>query len=254
MLEAAQYETNSFVTLTYDDDRMPADGSISPRELSLFVKRLRRGTTEKLRYFGCGEYGERSGRPHYHLALFNFPPCEYGTTRKRLRCCSVCDQLVSAWGFGQIMSGTLESASAAYVAGYVSKKWTQAQDCTNRCAPFARMSLRPGIGLGMAHDIASTLLEHKLDERMIDVPLSLQHGRNKWPLGRYLRRRLRTFIGREPNAPEETLLEAKAELQNMREAAWNSKTSVKAEVLKRSLGRRRQIEARYKRNQKRETV
>lgn len=106
----------------------------------------------------------------------------------------------------------------------------------------------------MAHEIASTLLEHKLDERMIDVPLSLQHGRNRWPLGRYLRRRLREYIGREPNAPEQALSEAATEMQDVREAAWNSKTSVKAEVLKRSLGRRRQIEARYKRTQKRETV
>jgi len=106
----------------------------------------------------------------------------------------------------------------------------------------------------MAHEIASTLLEHKYDERMIDVPLSLEHGRTKWPLGRYLRRRLRTYIGREPNAPQQSVLEAAAEMQDVREIAWNSKTSVKAEILKRSLGRRRQIEARWKRTQKRETL
>lgn len=106
----------------------------------------------------------------------------------------------------------------------------------------------------MAHEIASTLMEHKYDGRMIDVPLSLEHGRSKWPLGRYLRRKLRTYIGREPNAPKEIVSEAAAEMQVLREAAWNTKTSVKAEVLKRSLGRRRQIEARYKRTQKRETI
>lgn len=106
----------------------------------------------------------------------------------------------------------------------------------------------------MAHEIASCLLETKLDERMIDVPLSLQHGRAQWPLGRYLRRKLRTYIGRHPNAPLETVLEAATEMQNVRETAWNSKTSVKAEVLKRSLGRRIQIEARERRSRKREAI
>lgn len=123
-----------------------------------------------------------------------------------------------------------------------------------RLPEFARMSLRPGIGLGMAHEIASTLMEHKLDERMIDVPLSLQHGRAKWPLGRYLRRKLRTFVGREENAPPEALAPQEEEMHALREAAWNSKTSVKAQVLQKSLGRRIQLEARERRLKKRGTV
>lgn len=136
------------------------------------------------------------------------------------------------------------------------KKMTSADDARleGREPEFARMSLRPGIGLGMAHEIASSLMESKMDERMIDVPLSLQHGRARWPLGRYLRRRLRTYIGRAPNAPPLALAPQAAELQDVREVAWNSKTSVKAEVLKRSLGRRIQIEAAAKRKRKRETV
>lgn len=115
------------------------------------------------------------------------------------------------------------------------------------------MSLRPGIGLGMMHELASTLLAHKLDEKMIDVPLTLQHGTKKWPLGRYLRRKLRTFIGRHPNAPQAILDLQKAELQTMRETAWNNSTPLQKEVLNESLGRRIQIEAKHRR-QKRETV
>lgn len=103
------------------------------------------------------------------------------------------------------------------------------------------------------HELASTLMQHKLDEKMIDVPLALQHGKTKFPLGRYLRRKLRTFIGREPNAPKEALQEHAAELQIMREAAWNSKTSLSSQVLKASLGKRIQINAKHRR-QKRETV
>lgn len=257
MLEAAQYGDNTFCTLTYDDDHLPGNNSVTPRELSLFIKRLRKSSDDRVRYFACGEYGDESGRPHYHLALFGFSGCEFGITRaKKGTCCDQCELVKRAWGKGQILLGSLEPQSAAYIAGYIVKKWTRKDDARlgGREPEFARMSLRPGIGLGMMHELASTLLQHRLDERMIDVPLSLQHGMAKWPLGRYLRRKLRTFIGRDVNAPAQVLAAQEQELQVMREAAWLDKRSVKAEVLKNSLGRRRQIEAKQRRNGKRETI
>lgn len=261
MLEAAQYDENSFLTLTYADDKLPTGNSLDPRALTLFFKRLRKKSTRQLRYFGCGEYGENTGRPHYHIALFNYPPCRYGITRKRKQnpdgtiapCCLTCDLLHETWGHGSIMLGTLEPQSAAYVAGYISKKYTHAQNYENRTAPFARMSLRPPLGIGMMHELASTLLQYGLDEKMVDVPTSLQHGPKQWPLGRFLRRKLRTFIGRSPNAPQTILNTQEAELQNMRETARLNQTSVKTEILKQSLGKRIQIEQRNRRN-KRETV
>jgi len=254
MLEAAQHEQNSFLTLTYSDDQLPGDNSVSPRELSLFLKRLRKISPYKIRYFGCGEYGDDSGRPHYHLALFGYPACIYGSTRTHKKvCCENCTRISNAWSKGNILLGTLQQESAQYVAGYVSKKWTKANDPKGRLGSFARMSLRPGIGLGMMHELASTLMQHKLDERMIDVPLTLQHGTKKWPLGRYLRRKLRTYIGRDANAPSEVLDSQKAELQVMRETAWNNQTSLKTEVLNKSLGKRIQINARHRRN-KREAI
>lgn len=254
MLEAAQYESNSFATLTFGDDNLPQDNSVSPRDVQTFIKRLRKRTNGGLRYFACGEYGEVTGRPHYHLALFGYAGCSHGTTRtQRAICCDQCTTLSKAWGKGLVQLGTLEEASAAYIAGYVSKKWTKASDPGGRYPSFARMSLRPGIGLGMMHELASTLLQHKIDEKYIDVPLTLQHGKIKWPLGRYLRRKLRTFVGREANAPKEVLDLQAEELQAMRESAWANSTSLTNEVLKNSLGRRIQIEARYRRK-KRETV
>lgn len=253
MLEAAQHEANSFVTLTYSDDNLPGDMSVCPRELSLFVKRLRKSYPGKFRYFGCGEYGDKSGRPHYHLALFGFPGCQYGITRQeKANCCETCSVISRAWPFGQIMLGTLEDASAAYVAGYVTKKWKQF-DKGDRAPEFVRMSLRPGIGLGMMHELASTLMQHRLDERMIDVPTTLQHGTKQWPLGRYLRRKLRTFIGREANAPAEVLAAQEDELQALRKTAWDHQKPLKTEILEKSLGRRIQMEARHRR-QKRETI
>jgi len=209
MLEAAQYNDNTFATLTYSDENLPDDRSVSPREVQLFIKRLRFGYPVKFRYFAVGEYGEESGRPHYHLALFGYRGCEYGITRKRSHCCLPCSRVQKAWPFGHVLLGQLTKDSAQYIAGYTTKKWTTPDHprLEGRKPEFARMSLRPGIGLGMMHDLASTLLEHKLDERMIDVPTSLQHGSAKWPLNRYLRRKLREFIGRSPNCPPEAMAE-----------------------------------------------
>lgn len=103
------------------------------------------------------------------------------------------------------------------------------------------------------HELASTLLQHGLDERMVDVPLTLQHGLKKWPLGRYLRRKLRTFIGRDANAPEETIEAQELELQALREIAWANQTPLSKVVLDQSEGRRIQIHAKHRR-QKREAV
>lgn len=249
MLEAAQYEDNAFVTLTFDEEHYPKDHSVKPRDIQLFMKRLRKCTSLKLRYFACGEYGDSSMRPHYHLAIFGFPSCSRGTSRFSRHsgsCCPSCDTVLKAWGQGQVILGTLEEKSAAYIAGYVLKKLTKDDDprLEGRRPEFARMSLRPGIGLGMMHDLASVLLEHKLDERMIDVPLSLQHGKKSFPLGRYLRRKLRTFIGRDINAPPEALKQQADELQPMRDAAFKASESFASHILKENLGRRIRLEAR----------
>lgn len=253
LLEAAQYEHNTFATLTYRDEDLPGDGSVSPQELSGFIKRLRSRINVRIRYFGVGEYGDESGRPHYHLALFGFPPCAYGVTRKRPVCCGNCSTVEAAWGKGAIFLGQLEPQSAAYIAGYINKKMTSPDDyrLKGRLPEFARMSLRPGIGIGMMHELASTLMEHKLDEKMIDVPLVLRHGMKQLPLGRYLRRKLRTFIGRPENAPLEALEAQKEELQKLREDAWQDKTSLSKKVEEATLGKRIQIQARERRFKKR---
>jgi len=248
MLEAAQYGDNCFVTLTYDPKKLPDTMSVYPATLSAFVKRLRFNTQHKLRYFGCGEYGDKSGHPHYHLALFNFPTCLYGRTRHHVpTCCSLCETISKAWGYGRIELGTLTPHSMAYVAGYLNKKMTRDTDprLEGRRPEFARMSLRPGIGLGMMHELASTLMELGTDN-MVDVPAILAHGRTNYPLGRYLRRNLRKLIGRSPNAPQAALQAYKEEMRPMREAAFNASLPLKTAVLEKSLGRRIQIRAKYR--------
>lgn len=252
MLEAALQKDNVFCTLTYNDASMPADLSVHPRVLQLFLKRLRKSFKNPLRYFGCGEYGDSTMRPHYHLALFGYPGCNSTITRlskSGKECCPPCTLIKTAWGNGEIMLGTLEPKSMAYIAGYVTKKMTKHDDprLEGRLPEFARMSLRPGIGYSLMHDLASTLMELDLDNKLVDVPISLAHGKLKLPLGRYLRRSLRKLIGKEPNAPPEVINALKEKMRPLREAAFNNSIPFKTAILEASLGKRIQLEAKSKR-------
>lgn len=196
MLEQRVHEFSSFWTFTYDDDHLPPDGSLCPRHAQLFFKRLREGLAPRVcRYFLVGEYGDETFRPHYHAALF-------GVSELEVPYVSQC------WGLGHVVAGTLTWASAAYVAGYVTKKMTAPDDprLKGRHPEFARMSLRPGIGAlavpGIQQDLESRFGSLAV-AREGDVPRSLMHGRKSMPLGRYLRRKLREACGFETTGGQE---------------------------------------------------
>ena len=71
--EAAAYDCNAFITLTYDEENLPADGSLNYDHFQLFMKRLRKAIEpNKVRFYMCGEYGEENGRPHFHACLFGY--------------------------------------------------------------------------------------------------------------------------------------------------------------------------------------
>lgn len=191
MLESMLHPASVFVTLTYSDENLPSDNSVSVREYQLFLKRLRKKLHPRaIRYFFVGEYGDRSGRPHYHAALFS---------------CSLDDaaSIAECWGKGHVYLGDISSSSAAYIAGYVTKKWT-AKDCPQllgRAPEFARMSLRPhGIGAG-AVPVLAEFFNSKLGAKVLasagDIPSSLRTGGKSYPLGRYLKGLLRDEIGME---------------------------------------------------------
>lgn len=226
MVEARQYKDNSFVTLTYAPDKDP--GQLVPRDLQLFMKRLRKAFSPiKLRFFAVGEYGDVNGHPHFHLAMFNMPSCVHGQSRysKRGLSCNPacpCHVVERAWGYGHIFLGSVEDSSAAYICGYVTKKMTFRDDprLNGRHPEFARMSLKPGIGAHAMFDVADTLLnfQNTLDA-MADVPGELMVGRSKLPLGRYLHRKLREYVGRDPAAPQAILDKRSAEMFPLRMAA-----------------------------------
>lgn len=253
ILEAKLHTENAFLTLTYDDEHVPKNGSVNPRHLQLFMKRLRK--KQPFRYFAVGEYGPQTLRPHYHAILFGFPTCmRQQTNLKRDICCDNCERVKKAWGQGAIQLARADDAAIAYTCGYVTKKIEAAPLPPTLHPEFIRMSNRPGIAADCAHDIAAAILGHRFDEEMEDVPLTLQHGRRHMPLGRYLRTKLRLAIGRGPECPDSVLEKAKEELQPLRTLAFENSKSFRQVLLEVNAQKRLNMLSKYKIHSKRKTT
>lgn len=114
--ELESFDCAVFVTLTYDEEHLPEHGSLVVSDLQKFFKRLRKECDKcgrKIRYFACGEYGDKYGRPHYHAIIFGLSQ-------------SKDDKVImgSKWPLGSIFYGSAEPDSIRYVAQYVDKKYS----------------------------------------------------------------------------------------------------------------------------------
>lgn len=137
-MEAKTWQKNCFVTLTYNNPNLPKNESLIKKDLQDFLKRLRyyekgyqewnnpknRKTERPIRYFACGEYGPRGGRPHYHMAIFNYLPNDLKPYKENHNgdMLYMSPSLQKIWGKGFVVVGHLEPKSASYIARYVQKK------------------------------------------------------------------------------------------------------------------------------------
>ncbi|UDN67588.1 replication initiator protein [robinz microvirus RP_61] len=157
--ESQCHATNSFVTLTYDEEHYRP--SLAYDDFRLFLKRARYNLGP-FRFFMCGEYGETLRRPHFHACLFGL-----GFADRVLHTISGSGfpvfrsaTLESLWPSGFSSLGDLSFESAAYCARYVMKKVTgngapihyreffdyRTGEVHEVVPEFCRMSLKPGIG------------------------------------------------------------------------------------------------------------
>lgn len=152
MHEVSLHELSIFVTLTYADEHLPANGSLVKEDVQKFLKRLRK-RHGRLRYFLVGEYGDQLERPHYHAVLFGIDFADKRSHSKNEHGDQLytSDVLDATWGKGHCFYGKVTSQSARYVAKYCIKKVNgklAAEHYGCRMPEFALMSLKPGIGQG----------------------------------------------------------------------------------------------------------
>lgn len=125
--ESQMHQYNSFLTLSYSDDHLPDDYSVHLRTLQLFMKRLRKMLNRSnIRFYGCGEYGDTTDRPHYHVLLFGE---DFHADREFIKNTPFgplyrSPRLEKVWPYGHAWIGSVTPQSARYVAGYVMKKMT----------------------------------------------------------------------------------------------------------------------------------
>lgn len=152
--ESLYHEKNCFVTLTYDDDHLAFNMSQCKSDVKKFIKSIR-NSGFKVRYFACGERGERNRRIHSHIILFGFMPddlsyCGCSDSGEAMFTSNFIDTL---WNKGRCIVQFFGESVGSYVAGYTSKKLGERDS-------FQIQSSKPGIGFQFARDNISCILKY----------------------------------------------------------------------------------------------
>ncbi|AXB22566.1 replication initiation protein [Alces alces faeces associated microvirus MP10 5560] len=193
MLEAKLYKHNYFITLTYAEENVPTiaytdisdkdnyqyceELTLCKRDFQLFMKRLRKFYKKKykwdnIRFFACGEYGDRTGRPHYHAIIFNLPindlkPYFINELHQQIY---QSETISNIWGLGLVTIGEVTYESAGYVARYTLKKRTKQETIDKQGEKeFTLMSRKPGIAQKYYTDNVEKI--YKNDEIIISTSL-----------------------------------------------------------------------------------
>jgi len=163
--EASLYDNglnNCFITLTYADENLPPFGNLRKIDFQKFIRSLRKKTKQKIRYFMCGEYGEKTYRPHYHALLFGFRFSDQKLVNIRKGNRVYTSQFLDeTWKHGACEISAVTFKSAGYVARYIVKKQQgdpdelfkryviidpETGEMSARHNEYILMSLKPGIG------------------------------------------------------------------------------------------------------------
>lgn len=114
-----------FLTLTYDDEHLPVDKSIHKKVFQDWMKRFRKSSSLKIRFYACGEYGSQTFRPHYHVIVFNmacdddvFLNRRYDYKKHGYWC------RLDSWSNGNCFVADVDYGVADYVTKYTMKKQT----------------------------------------------------------------------------------------------------------------------------------
>ena len=193
----------AFVTLTYADPQVPfvhheeTDQWVWTLDKKHLQKYLRavRDAAHRLdlgfRYFACGEYGEKTGRPHYHLIAFGL-----GVGAAKI--------FDSLWTKGFTTTYEANARTMSYVAKYCLKGSKDPEpsapfapgspDRRATAKPFRLTSRSPPIGGAYARNIADSLQTKTGSAVLIDGDAQanrcIRIGGDKYPIDRTMRDRI----------------------------------------------------------------
>jgi len=194
MMEASYYDWEaSFLTLTYDNGTVPLYGLV-PNDLTLWLKRFRKRVDRKLTFYAVGEYGRRTMRPHFHVGIFGIR-LPVGLHSRSF-----------GWDRGNVYISEFDSARARYCTKHLVKvnRHFRALERQGWQPEFARMSTRPALGLRFVERYAKRFLTEEGSKKlaiMQDVPETIFLVDREYPLGRYLRGKMREALGADPRMP-----------------------------------------------------
>lgn len=171
-----------FITLTYDRKHVPITFNkfmtLQQKDFQNFMKRLRKLTTNKLRYYAVGEYGEENKRPHYHIILFNLEDVDL---IPKAWTCPISKKLI-----GNVHAGKVTGASISYTTKYIDKEKRIPQHKNDdRLKEFSNMSQ----GLGKSYLSPQIINYHKADLHRLYV---CEPNGKKVALPRYYREKIYT--------------------------------------------------------------
>lgn len=185
-LHTTEGQSGLFVTLTYDNEHLPEYQTLVKKDLQDFMKRLRdRLDYRKIKYLAAGEYGDRNHRPHYHVLLYNVTYDDIPAVKSSWKWCD--------WDvLGDSAFGDITPESAAYVSGYIDKKYggelgKEVYTNSGRIPPFRLVSR------GFGRDYLDQYFESIYDNAFI-----IFRGRRK-SIPRYYANRLKEKYGLDLN-------------------------------------------------------
>lgn len=121
--ESLCYKDSIFLTLTFDEKNI-GDNKLNYHEFQLFMERLNYETKTRPAFMVSGEYGDRTGRKHYHVIIFGYRPTDAYPIRR-----TPDDHLVyrsptieKIWKHGLTEFGSVTFESISYIARYCLKK------------------------------------------------------------------------------------------------------------------------------------
>lgn len=207
--EMQQSSTAAFLTLTYDDEHLTYGEkypTLVKDDFQRFMKRLRKKqsqlSNEKIKYYACGEYGPKTGRPHYHLIIFNLLPH-----------LSMDGVMADIWQNGNVQFDECNIKTIQYVSKYVMKSGGQPLNGKER--EFSLMS--KGLGKAFLTDKTKAFYENH------EIPYVVWQDGKRLTMPRYYKEKIyskevRDRFGKEALAeivPQQLDSTKRFEIKNM---------------------------------------